>query len=144
VSVWDTGLIHGQHRQRSENWPASSTTRYVLGKQSLRGLAAALARAVVLTAHLSTALSRVEGTLDFLSKLEHRPGTAINRQRFCSQYLSDPPKEILQFPDPSERQSKLAFDLVEPLARLCAGAQDEPQGVGAAMENHRLSRSERT
>jgi hypothetical protein len=81
--------------------------------------------------------------LDFLSKLEHRPGTAINRQRFRSQYLSDSPQEIFQISDPSERQSKLAVDLVEPLARLCAGTQNESQRVGAAMENHWLSRSER-
>jgi hypothetical protein len=103
VSVRDTGLIHGQHRQRSENWPASSTTRYVWGRRLLTGLAAILASAEVFTHTSSTALSWVEGTLDFLSKLEHRPGTAINRQRFHSQDLSDPRKEILKFRDPVER-----------------------------------------
>jgi len=96
-----------------------------------------------LVGHVCTLLSLVEGTLDFLGKLEYGPGTPVEWQWLPTENFSNPGEKILKFGVPLERPGEFLVDLDQPLACLRTGAQNKSQGMGTPMENHRLGDAER-
>ncbi len=64
-----------------------------------------------LVGHVCTLLSLVEGTLDFLGKLEYGPGTPVEWQWLPTENFSNPGEKILKFGVPLERPGEFLVDL---------------------------------